>query len=209
MKIQAYNIRKKYQENLVLNIESISFKEGLITGITGPNGSGKTTLLNIIAGLDLDFDGHVLYNEKKLDKKTMEDMTLIFQKPYLFRRSVFDNIAYPMILRKENGETIKKSVYEIARILDIEDLLSKKGHQRSGGETQKVALARAMVFKPSVLLLDEATSSLDPESVWTIEEAIKRYNKMTKATIIVITHNIEQSKRLCDEIVTLELGKVV
>ena len=209
MKIQSHNIRKKYQDNLVLNIESISFKEGLITGITGPNGSGKTTLLNIIAGLDPDFEGQVLYNEKKLDKETMEEMTLIFQKPYLFRRSVFDNIAYPMILRKESGETIKRSVYEIAKILEIEDLLDKKGHQLSGGETQKVALARAMIFKPSVLLLDEATSSLDPESVWVIEEAITRYNKMTKATIIVITHNIEQSKRLCDEIVTLELGKVV
>ena len=181
----------------------------MITGITGPNGSGKTTLLNIIAGLDPDFEGEVFYNGRMLDKKIGEDMTLVFQKPYLFKRSVFDNIAYPLILRKKNTEIIKKSVAEIAKLLQIEDLLDKKGHQLSGGETQKVALARAIVFKPNILLLDEATSSLDPESVQTIEEAIIRYNNQTKATVIVITHDIEQSNRLCDEIVTLELGKVV
>ncbi len=209
MEIAAYKIRKKYQDNLVLDIDEIYFTEGVITGITGPNGSGKTTLLNIIAGLDPDFEGQVLYNGKLLNKKIMENITLVFQKPYLFRRSVFDNIAYPMILRKENTETISKNVREISNILQIEDLLDKKGHQLSGGETQKVALARAMVFKPNLLLLDEATSSLDPESVKTIEEAIRRYNNKTGATVIVITHDIEQSKRLCDEIISLDLGKVV
>lgn len=209
MEIAAYKIRKKYQDNLVLDIDEIYFTEGVITGITGPNGSGKTTLLNIIAGLDPDFEGQVLYNGKLLNKKIMENITLVFQKPYLFRRSVFDNIAYPMILRKEKTETISKNVREISNILQIEDLLDKKGHQLSGGETQKVALARAMVFKPNLLLLDEATSSLDPESVKTIEEAITRYNNKTGATVIVITHDIEQSKRLCDEIISLDLGKVV
>lgn len=79
MKIAAFKIRKKYQDNLVLDIENISFKEGLITGITGTNGSGKTTLLNIIAGLDPDFEGQVIYDGKTLNKKNMEDMTLVFQ----------------------------------------------------------------------------------------------------------------------------------
>jgi tungstate transport system ATP-binding protein len=209
VKIVAHEIRKKYQDNLVLDINSISFKEGEITGITGPNGSGKTTLLNIIAGLDPNFDGNVIYSGETLDIKIMRNMTLVFQKPYLFRRSVFENIAYPMILRKEKSETINEKVDEIARLLEIEDLLDKKGHQLSGGETQKVALARAIIFRPSVLLLDEATSSLDPASVQTIEEAIKRYNYETGATVIVITHNIEQSNRLCDNIISLELGKVV
>lgn len=88
-------------------------------------------------------------------------------------------------------------------------MLDKKGHQLSGGETQKVALARAIVFKPNVLLLDEATSSLDPESLQTIENAIRRYNSETGATVIIITHDIDQSKRLCHEIISLELGKVV
>lgn len=209
MKIAAFKIRKKYQDNLVLDIENISFKEGLITGITGTNGSGKTTLLNIIAGLDPDFEGQVIYDGKTLNKKNMEDMTLVFQKPYLFRRSVYDNIAYPMILRKEKSENIKKKIDDISKILQIEDLLDKKGHQLSGGETQKVALARAIVFKPNVLLLDEATSSLDPESLQTIENAIRRYNSETGATVIIITHDIDQSKRLCHEIISLELGKVV
>lgn len=209
MEIRAYKIRKKYQDNLVLDIDSIIFKEGVITGITGPNGSGKTSLLNIIAGLDSDFKGQVLYNGRDLNKETMEDMTLIFQKPYLFRRRVFDNIAYPMLLRKETSQTIRDKVLEIAKTLEIEDLLEKKGHQLSGGESQKVALARAMIFRPSVLLLDEPTSSLDPEAVHTIEKAIISYNDQTKATVIVITHNIEQSHRLCDGVISLELGKVV
>ncbi len=209
MKIEAYKIRKKYQDNVVLNIDKISFKEGLITGITGPNGSGKTTLLHIIGGLDPDFEGSVLYDGNKINKKIMENITLVFQKPYLFRRSVFDNIAYPMILRKVNTETIRKNVDEISKILQIEDLLDKKGHQLSGGEGQKVALARSIIFKPRLLLLDEATSSLDPESVGIIEESIIKYNKQTGATIIVITHDMEQTRRLCDQVVSLELGKVV
>ncbi len=209
MKIEAYNIRKKYQENLVLNINYISFKEGLITGITGPNGSGKTTLLHILGGLDPNFEGRVLYDGRELNKEILKDLTLVFQKPYLFKRSVFDNIAYPMVLRKENPKTIKEGVKEISEILEINDLLDKKGHQLSGGEGQKVALARAMIFKPKVLLLDEATSSLDPEAVKTIEESIIKYNEKTSATIIVITHDMEQSKRLCNEVVSLELGRVV
>ncbi len=84
---------------------------------------------------------------------------------------------------------------------------NKKAHLLSGGESQKVNLARAMVFKPKLLLLDEPTSNIDPESIKIMEREILRFNKETKGTILVVTHNMEQSKRLCEDIIYLERGK--
>src|SRR5699024_8411789 len=111
-------------------------------------------------------------------------------------------------LRKVDKKTQQQRVYKVMKDLEIGDLMDKKGHQLSGGESQKVALARALVFRPKLLLLDEPTSNIDPESTKVIEREIKNYNKETNATVVIITHNIEQSKRLCDEIIYLDNGKV-
>lgn len=208
MKILMQNIRKSYSEKLVLNIEKLEFKKGKITGIIGPNGCGKTTLLHIIAGLDREFSGIVKYNGKLINKNIYNEMTLATQKPYLFKRTVKDNIAYPLKLRNYKKEEIKKETGKIIKQFEIEELKNKKAHLLSGGESQKVNLARAMVFKPKLLLLDEPTSNIDPESIKIMEREILRFNKETKGTILIVTHNMEQSRRLCDHIVYLDEGKV-
>lgn len=209
MRIVLENIKKHYGQKKILDIDYLEIPQGKITGITGPNGSGKSTMLNIISNIDYNYGGTVRFNDRILDNNIRKDMTLVFQKPYLFKRKVYDNITYPLKLRNIDKNIQREMALKVIRDLEIEDLIDKKGHNLSGGETQKVALARAMVFSPKLLLLDEPTSNIDPESTEIIEREILNFNKKTNATVIIITHNIDQSKRLCDEIVYLNQGKVV
>lgn len=209
MKITLENIEKYYGEKKVLDISKLEIHQGKITGITGPNGSGKSTMLNIISNMDCDYKGNISFNHKKFDNDIRSNMTFVFQKPYLFRRNVYDNIAYPLKLRKIDREIGRERVHKVIKDLEIEDLIDKKGHKLSGGESQKVALARALVIHPKLLLLDEPTANIDPESTKIIEREILNFNKNTNATVVIITHNIEQSKRICDEIVYLSNGKAV
>lgn len=208
MEVSIKGLKKYYSHRQVLDIEDLTIKKGEITGIIGPNGSGKTTLLNIIAGLEKEFIGIVQYNGQPIDKTIYMDMTLVTQRPYLFRRKVYENIEYPLKIRNIKKENIKRMVKNIIERFEIEDLKDKKAHLLSGGESQKVNLARALVFDPKLLLLDEPTSNIDPESIKIMEREILRFNEETKGTVLIVTHNIEQSKRLCDNLIYLDEGKV-
>ena len=209
MNIKIESVKKKFLDKTVLDIDYLEIESGKITGITGPNGSGKTTLMNIIGGMDKDYQGNITYNDKMLNKQIVENMTYVFQKPYLFRRSVSENIIYPLKIRNYDKIKSKELVKKIIIDLKIEDLIELKAHKLSGGESQKVALARALVFSPNILLLDEPTSNIDPEYINTMESVISKFHKQTKGTIVIVTHNIEQSIRLCHNIISLDSGKVV
>lgn len=208
VEISVKNLEKYYSQKQVLNIEDLIIEKGKITGLIGPNGSGKSTLLNIIAGLDKDFNGIIKYDGKLIHRGIYKNMTLVSQKPYLFKRKVYENIGYPLKLRKANREQINIKTEEIIERFEIEDLKYKKAHLLSGGESQKVSLARALVFDPKLLLLDEPTSNIDPESIKIMEREILRFNQETKGTVLIVTHNMEQSERLCDNLIYLEEGKV-
>ena len=208
MEVSIKNLKKSYSDKLVLDIEQLTMEKGKITGIIGPNGSGKSTLLNIVAGLDRVFSGIIEYNQKSINKEIYKQMTLVTQKPYLLKRKVYENIEYPLKVRKVKKREMKRRVKDIIQRFEIEELTDKKAHRLSGGESQKVSLARALVFEPRLLLLDEPTSNIDPESIKIMEREILKYNRETKGTVLIVTHNIEQSKRLCDNIVYLEEGKV-
>lgn len=208
MEVSVNNFKKYYSKKLILDIDNLLIEKGRITGLIGPNGSGKSTLLNIISGLDNEFLGTIKYDSKSIDKYTYKYITLVSQKPYLLKRKVYENIEYPLKIRKETKEKMKQKVNNIIKRFEIEDLKDKKANLLSGGESQKVSLARALVFEPKLLLLDEPTSNIDPESVKIMEREILRFNEETKGTVLIVTHNIEQSKRLCDNIIYLENGKV-
>lgn len=208
MRLYLRSIKRLYGEKVVLDIPSLEIQEGKITGITGPNGSGKSTLINIISGMDKEFEGNILYNGRALDKEVQKNMTHVFQKPYLFRRRVYENIAYPLRLRNYDKKEEEALVKQVIKDLEIDELIDKKGHLLSGGETQKVALARALVFNPKLLLLDEPTSNIDPESIKIMEREIMRFNKENQGTVLIITHNLEQAERICDDIIYLSFGKV-
>lgn len=203
------NLTKKYGKKTVLDIKSLTIEKEKITCITGPNGCGKSTLLNIISGIDDDFSGSVSYNGQALSRSIVEHMTYVFQKPYLFKRSVLENIAYPLKLRGLSHEQRDKRAMEMMVRFEIEDLKDERADLLSGGESQKVALARALVFEPKLLLLDEPTSSIDPDSIEVMEREILDFNKKTQATIVIVTHNMDQASRLCHNILSLNQGKVV
>ena len=206
MEVKTEELLKIYDKE-VLNVKELVFKSGLITAIVGPNGSGKSTLLNIIAAT-LKKDGGRVYYDDSLTVP-LQKMTIVFQKPFLIDASVYMNIAYPLKIRKIPKEEIKDRVEKIARDLNIEDLLNKNAHHLSGGEKAKVSLARALIFKPELLLLDEPCASLDPYIITEIEKILLKINREEKTTIILITHDLSEAKRIADEILLLNKGKVV
>lgn len=209
MNIKLEDLVKTYGDKTVLDIDNLKINKGEITAIIGPNGSGKSTLLNIVSGLDEEYEGRVRYDGRPINKEIRRDMTLVFQKAYLFRRSVYKNIEYPLKIRHVEEEKIKEKVLRLLDRLEIKDLKDKIGSKLSGGETQKVALARALVFDPKLLLLDEPTSNIDPEYIRHMEDAILKYNEENNGTVVIVTHNIDQAERLSDRIIKLEKGKVV
>ena len=201
MKITIKKLTKKYGEKTVLDIDELMIEKGKITGIIGPNGCGKTSLMNIISGERYKMvPKEIKYDDKGLNRNIIERMSYVFQKPYLFKRSVYDNIAYPLKLRNIKSKEKDILVSNIIKKFEIENLSENRANLLSGGETQKVALARGLVFGPELLLLDEPTSNIDPDSIKIIEREIVNFNRETKATIVIVTHNMEQSKRLCENI---------
>lgn len=209
MNLQITNLQKYYAERCVLSVENQMIERGNFLGVIGPNGSGKSTLIKIIAGLIEASGGTVTYNGNKLNTRVQQSMTLVFQKPYLLRTTVFNNIAYPLIIRRVKKQEISKRVNDVMKSLEIESLKNQKAWTLSGGETQKVALARAIVIKPPLLLLDEPTANIDPNSVLVMEENIKRFYEENNSTVIMITHNLQQSKRLCADVAFMNEGRIV
>lgn len=207
MKVTIEKLRKSYGKRQVLTIDKLEFNAGELTALWGPNGVGKSTLLKIIAGLDFEYEGTVLYDRKPFDDEIKKDITLVFQKPYMLNTTVQKNIMYPLKLRGFNTKECLKKTLDIAQKLGIEQLLSRRATQLSGGETQKVALARSMVFEPKLLILDEATAGVDIHTISKIEEALVDFNREKNATIIFSTHNKEQAKRLSQSVTELFDGR--
>lgn len=204
MNIIVRKLEKVYDRKTVLSIENLNFRENTITALVGKNGTGKSTFLNIIAGLDLEYSGHMLYNNIKLNKKIMRDITLVSQKPYMLNRTVSENLSYPLKIRKINKEIISKKVDDILEKFNIENLKNRNATTLSGGEKQKVAIARAMIFEPKILLLDEVTSNIDSNTTIDIENIVLNYRRELKANIVLVTHDKNQINKLGENIIKLD-----
>ncbi len=209
MEIKARGLIKHYKEKIALNINQLTINSGSLLGIIGPNGAGKSTLARLIAGVDSVSSGSIAYDGKPMSPSLQQQVTIVFQKPYLFRSTVFNNIAYPLKLRGVNKAEIIERVNSVVRELEIEDISRQSAWTLSGGEAQKVALARALVFRPRLLILDEPTANIDPASIITMERVIKRAHQEENTTVIIVTHNIPQAKRLSSEILFMNKGEAV
>jgi tungstate transport system ATP-binding protein len=209
MNISLHNITKKFGDKTILNIDQLDFKAGMITGIIGPNGSGKSTLMKIIAGLDKEYTGLLHIDGQEMNKEICKNMTLVFQKPYLINMDVYNNIAYPLKIRGLSQVEIKYKTDKMIELLQLKEIMKQNARSLSGGEMQKVALARAIVFEPKLLLLDEPTSNIDPKTMQLMENAIKYINQCCNTTVVLVTHNIRQLQRVCSQAVFMLDGKVV
>lgn len=210
MNIETRNIVKTYTKKKVLNLtgehSQLLFESGKIHGIIGPNGSGKTTLMRIMAGLTAPTAGDVLYNGQPLGQNILSEMTYSTHTPTLFSRSVYENIAYPLKIRKYEKAEIHQTVSQLLEEFEIDDIKNQSARYLSGGESQKTALARALSFSPKVLLLDEPTANIDPKSIQIIEAALKKRNVEQALTIIIITHNLSQAFRICNHLTFMDQG---
>ena len=179
----------------------------------GPSGSGKTTLLRILAGLDTPTSGTVLYKGTKITPDQLsflrQKATLVFQKSLFFNTTVYNNVAFGLKI-KENlaEEEINKKVSEALTLVRLDGFEKRRARELSGGEQQRVSLARALSLERELLLLDEPTVNLDPKNVSIIEEAIKRVNHEKKTTIVLATHNMFQAEAISKNVVLIFGGTV-
>ena len=184
-------IRKTYKGRLVLDIPSLDLEGGKVYSIVGANGSGKSTFAKILAGITDADEG----------EGALANVGYMAQKSYAFNMSLEKNILI-------NGDD-KERCQMLMDALNISHLASNKAKTLSGGETAKMALARIMMRDYKVLILDEPTAAMDRESVSLAEELIKEYCKQTQCVTILITHSLEQAKRMSSEIIEIDYGKII
>lgn len=207
MRIECKNLKKSYGDNLILDIPSFVIESGEFLGIVGENGCGKSTLLHILAGLEQDFQGEVSYDENRTVKEVQKEMTLVMQRPYMFSRSVRQNLMYPLKVRGMGSAEIKKKVKRSAEVFGLTELMEQRADRLSGGEMQKLNLARGLIFQPGLLMLDEPTANVDRAFTEKIEASLLEYYQEYRPTMILVTHAREQAGRLCSRVIRLERGK--
>jgi tungstate transport system ATP-binding protein len=210
--VEIRGLSKSFGRSEVLKDINLDVQENEVLALIGPTGSGKTTLLRLIDLLDQPTSGHLFFegvdichlsSQNKLAMR--RKMAMVFQKPVMFKTNVYDNVCYGLKVRGEG-----KARDEVLRVLKEVDLLgyeSRDANTLSGGEMQRIALARAMVIKPQLLLLDEPTANLDPKSAQDIDSLIKRLAN-NGTTVIIASHNMLQCRRLADRIAVMANGTI-
>ncbi|MCY4305950.1 MAG: ATP-binding cassette domain-containing protein [Aestuariivita sp.] len=175
------------------------------TVIIGPNGAGKTSLLKLMHGIGRLSGGRIIW-ACSIDKARYRQ-SFVFQTPIIMRRTVLKNLIYPLILRGQSRPTAETLCKEVAEQTGLTGVLGRDALSLSGGEKQKLALARALIVKPEVLFLDEPCAVLDGRSTREIEDILKQVAKVGTC-LIMTTHNIGQAQRLADNVVFLLGGRV-
>jgi D-methionine transport system ATP-binding protein len=196
---------------------TLDIDPGEIFGVIGYSGAGKSTLVRLVNGLErvtggtLVVDGHAVsaMNEKEL-RSVRPDIGMIFQQFNLFSsKSVAENVAYPLRVAGWDRARREERVAELLRFVGLSDKAGARPAELSGGQKQRVGIARALASSPRILLADECTSALDPETTRDVLGLLRRVNAELGVTIIVITHEMDVVKYLCDRVAVMEHGRVV
>ena len=203
-------VHKAYAGRSVLEID-LEVQQGEVLALVGPSGAGKSTLLRLLNFLESPDRGLLSYSGQLagpgLSLALRREVTTVFQRPALLRDSVERNIAFGLSLRGEKDGRAK--VMAAMERLGLLDLRRAQARTLSGGEAQRVALARALVVEPKVLLLDEPTANLDPYNVGLIEEVVLQLNRERGTTLVLVTHNVFQARRLAHRVGLLLGGRLV
>ena len=217
--IKLENVSKSFGDLEVLKDISIEIADHEIFGIIGQSGAGKSTLLRCINGLEdyqsgrIEVDGiEVSLKDKKKLHLLQKNMGMIFQNFNLLERlDVYDNVALPMKFwgMKTKTPEARKKIEGLISLVGLEDKIHARPKELSGGQKQRVAIARALVLDPKILLCDEATSALDPAITRGILDLLQKINKEMGITIIVVTHQMEVVKQICEKVAFIKNGQVV
>lgn len=211
------NITKSYdKKSIVLNEFNLSVNTGEMVAIMGKSGSGKSTVLNIISGIESADSGRYIFKGNDMSKVSGDKMTVFRRENIGFvlqhfalieNNSVFKNIALPLYLKHESKNVIKGKVLELAKDLEIENKLDKKPKQLSGGEAQRVAIARTIINQPSLILADEPTGALDENTGLKIMQIFRKLHQKGH-TFIIVTHDSSVAE-MCDRTIKIKDGKNV
>ena len=211
MYLSLKNISKKYKDKEILKNISFDIKEGELVCILGPSGCGKTTLLNIIGGFISDFSGDVLLSDENINNLPPEkrEISTVFQSYGLFtHKNVIDNVSYGLKLLKIDKNMREKRARDMLEKVGLAGYEKKKIKELSGGEQQRVAIARSMVLNPKLLLLDEPLSNLDVHLRDVMRKEIKRIQKQFGVTMIIVTHDQEDAFKLADRVIVINEGHI-
>lgn len=211
-KVILKNIIKDFDKTRIINDISLEIKDKEFHVLVGPSGCGKSTILRLIAGLENLTDGEIYIDNNLVNNEEPKnrDIAFVFQSYALYpHMTVFENIAFPLKMRKMTKNDIEKKVIEAAKILDIEHLLKRKPKQLSGGQRQRVALGRAIVRKPKVFLLDEPLSNLDAKLRVEMRASIKKLHKELDTTFIYVTHDQIEALTMGDKISVINKGEIM
>lgn len=208
-RLRLENVEKSYGSIKALEDINLEVVGGKTVTLIGVNGAGKTTLLRVIAGLEEQDKGNILLDGKDISgKKLRQIATLVFQKTVMFNRSVRGNLAFGLKIRGKKDSEIKENIDRELLAVGLRNFEKRKAWKTSGGEQQRIALARSFLLNPRILLLDEPTANLDPNNTTMIERAIAARKKEDEI-IIMATHNLAQARRLADEIIHIYNGRIV
>jgi putative spermidine/putrescine transport system ATP-binding protein len=210
-KLYAQGLTKAYGHVVALKPIDLRVREGELLTLLGPSGSGKTTLLQLIAGLVPPTGGRLYVDgADQTDREPYKrDIGVVFQSYSLFPHlTVRENIAFPLEMRKLDKSSTERRISEVLEIIGLKDLAGRFPHQLSGGQQQRVALARCLVYKPSLILMDESLSALDRKLREVMQIEIKRIHRETGSTIIFVTHDQEEALALSDRICLMNDGEI-
>jgi tungstate transport system ATP-binding protein len=206
-------VTKLYGARTVLDQVSLDIQRGEFLAIVGPSGSGKSTLLRLLNFLEPPTSGRIRFDDveftatQDVPLSVSRRVTTVAQRPLLLDRTVQANVRYPLRLRGRRDS--ENEVDDALAQVGLTALAKQSARTLSGGEAQRVALARAMVIRPEVLLLDEPTANLDPYNVGVIEQTVRALNAGQGTTLVMVTHNVFQAKRLAHRIALFFDGKIV
>jgi tungstate transport system ATP-binding protein len=206
-------VTKSYNGRLVVQVQQLDICPGEIIALIGPSGAGKSTLLRLLNFLETPSSGLLHFQqtpfsaEHPMPLAQRRRVTTVFQRPALLQRSVAANVCYGLQLRGQHRA--QSAVTQALESVGLNHLANQPAHTLSGGEAQRVALARAIVVQPEVLLLDEPTANLDPYNVRLIEESVLQLNRSAGCTIVLVTHNLFQARRLADRVALMLEGNII
>ncbi|HWK46320.1 MAG TPA: ABC transporter ATP-binding protein [Stellaceae bacterium] len=210
-KLQVDEVWKHYGDFVALEKTSLTLREGEFLTLLGPSGSGKTTLLMMVAGLTLP-DGGTISIDGKLATHAppfKRDIGMVFQNYALFPHlSVADNIAFPLRMRRERDAVVREKVARVLDLVQLPHVADRMPRQLSGGQQQRIALARCLVYSPSIILMDEPLGALDKKLRDQLQIEIKRLHRQLGTTILYVTHDQQETLTMSDRVCLMNHGKI-